>query len=98
MMKVTRETKAELKTKDGQRVIGFTKDSEPGVASLAVPADRAKLTPAELRELAAWANQTAQEIESTRPSITFRGDTYVHRPRSAQETNRRLADRALRNY
>lgn len=62
MMRVTREVKATLNARNG-RVIAFTKDSEPGVISLAVPNDRAQLNPSEARALAAWLNDTATEIE-----------------------------------
>ncbi|MFJ8955603.1 hypothetical protein ACIRO1_36480 [Streptomyces sp. NPDC102381] len=53
MMRVTNETKAELKAETG-RVVGFVKSNEPGRISLAVPADRAVLTPGQARELAEW--------------------------------------------
>lgn len=62
MMTVTREVKATLRAFKG-RVIGFTKDSEPGLISLAVPDDRAQLNPTEARALAAWLNDSASEIE-----------------------------------
>ncbi|MFD5644924.1 hypothetical protein ACFWIP_24850 [Streptomyces anulatus] len=62
MMRVTREVKATLKAHTG-RVVSFTKDSEPGVISLAVPDDRAQLSPTEARALAAWLNDAATEIE-----------------------------------
>lgn len=64
MMRVTREVKATLRAHTG-RVVGFTKDSEPGVISLAVPDDRAQLKPSEARALAAWLNDSASEIERT---------------------------------
>jgi hypothetical protein len=53
MMSVTNETKAELVAERG-RVVGFIKSSEPGKISLAVPGDRAVMTPAQARQLAAW--------------------------------------------
>lgn len=65
MLRVTTETKAVLTAQTG-RVVGFTKSDEPGLASLAVPNDRAQLNPTQLRELAAWANETAAEIERRR--------------------------------
>lgn len=78
MLKVTRETKAVLTAAQG-RVIGFVKDSEPGKASIAVPNDRAVLTPTELRELAAWCNETAADIDRTVPPRVTRApmDTFL---------------------
>ncbi|MEV7402866.1 hypothetical protein AB0N93_21045 [Streptomyces sp. NPDC091267] len=73
MMRVTRETKAVLTGQSG-RVVGFTKSDEPGLASLAIPNDRAQLNPTQLRELAAWANETAAEIERQR-STPLRPDS-----------------------
>ncbi|QAX94035.1 hypothetical protein SEA_EURATIS_40 [Streptomyces phage Euratis] len=58
MIRVTTETKAELQTERG-RVVGFVKSSEPGKISIAVPADRAVMTPAQARQLAAWLNEEA---------------------------------------
>jgi hypothetical protein len=52
-MKITTETKAVLQTESG-RVIGFVKSNEPGKISLAVAGDRAVMTPAQAREVAAW--------------------------------------------
>ncbi|WP_433858211.1 hypothetical protein [Streptomyces kronopolitis] len=60
MLRVTNETKAELKTETG-RVVGFVKSSEPGKISLAVPADRAVMTPAQARALAAWLVEEADK-------------------------------------
>ncbi|CAA07139.1 gp15 [Lomovskayavirus C31] len=57
-MRVTTETKAELQAERG-RVVGFVKSSEPGKISIAVPADRAVMTPAQARQLAAWLNEEA---------------------------------------
>ncbi|QBZ73355.1 hypothetical protein SEA_REMUSLOOPIN_41 [Streptomyces phage RemusLoopin] len=90
MLSVTRETKAVLKTKTGERVVAFTKDSEPGIASLAIPGDRAKLSPREMRELAAWLNETAAEQEkvtreTAKTSLTFNGTRYERRTMSPQE-------------
>lgn len=62
VIRVTTETKAELKTADGgQRVLAWVRDSEPGVVSLAVPADRAKLSPREARELAKFLEEQADK-------------------------------------
>ncbi|MGW6313795.1 hypothetical protein [Streptomyces sp. NPDC055099] len=89
MLSVTRETKAVLKTKTGERVVAFTKDSEPGIASLAVPNDRAKLSPREMRELAAWLNETAAEQDKT---------TRVSVPYAQRVAANNLIDRQLRRY
>ena len=53
MLRVVQETKATLQTESG-RIVGFVKSSEPGKISLAVPGDRAVMTPTQARELAAW--------------------------------------------
>ena len=65
MLRVTTETKAVLNTEGTGRVIGFVKSSEPGKISLAIPADRAVMTPAQARQLAAWLNEEAARSEST---------------------------------
>jgi hypothetical protein len=66
-MRVTTETKAELQTEQG-RVVGFVKSSEPGKISLAVPADRAVMTPAQARQLAAWLNEEAERVDRMTPA------------------------------
>jgi hypothetical protein len=102
MLSVTRETKAVLKTKTGDRVVAFTKDSEPGIASLAIPGDRAKLSPREMRELAAWLNETAAEQEKAardgaKSSIVANGVTWERRTMSPQEREyQNLIARGLR--
>jgi hypothetical protein len=53
MLSVTNETKAVLVAEKG-RVVGFIKSSEPGKISIAVPGERAVMTPAQARQLAAW--------------------------------------------
>ncbi|QAX93294.1 hypothetical protein HOV11_gp38 [Streptomyces phage Vash] len=60
MLRVTTETKAELQTEKG-RVIGFVKSSEPGKISVAVPNDRAVMTPAQARAFAAWLVEEADK-------------------------------------
>ncbi|MER7688335.1 hypothetical protein [Streptomyces sp. NPDC097610] len=67
MIRVSTETKAELQTERG-RVVGFVKSSEPGKISLAVPADRAVMTPAQARQLAAWLNEEAERVERMTPA------------------------------
>ncbi|MEV0126375.1 hypothetical protein AB0I16_33325 [Streptomyces sp. NPDC050703] len=58
MMQESSETKATLTASLG-RVVGFTKSTEPGKISLAVPGDRAKMTPAQALILAQWLTKTA---------------------------------------
>ncbi|MEU8792193.1 hypothetical protein [Streptomyces sp. NPDC048643] len=53
MLSVTNETKAVLQAEKG-RIVGFIKSSEPGKISIAVPGERAVMTPAQARQLAAW--------------------------------------------
>ncbi|MGW0530691.1 hypothetical protein [Streptomyces sp. NPDC003032] len=99
MLNVTRETKAVLKTKTGERVVAFTKDSEPGIASLAVPHDRAKLSPREMRELAAWLNDTAAEQEkSTR--VTREAPYEHYRTATTRPTGRTMSqqERAYQSF
>jgi hypothetical protein len=64
MLKVTTETKAVMACDKG-RVIGFVKSDEPGKISLAIPADRAVMTPAQARQLAAWLSEEAAKIHPT---------------------------------
>jgi hypothetical protein len=59
---VTRETKATVTATNGGRVLAWTNDKEPNLISVAVPGDRAKLTPREARELAAYLNEVAAEV------------------------------------
>ncbi|MFF4424184.1 hypothetical protein ACFY04_25945 [Streptomyces sp. NPDC001549] len=63
MMNVSRETKATLTARDGGRVIAWHNDREPRTLSLAVPSDRAKLSPVEARNLAAWLIEAAKAVE-----------------------------------
>jgi hypothetical protein len=62
MISVTTETKAVLNAERG-RVVGFVKSDEPGTISLAVPADRAVMTPQQARELAAWLVEEASKAD-----------------------------------
>ncbi|MFB7675617.1 hypothetical protein ACFC26_29835 [Kitasatospora purpeofusca] len=63
MFNVTRETKAVLTTQAGGKVVGWYNDRETRHVSIAVPGDRAKLTPVEARNLAAWLIDAAKEAE-----------------------------------
>lgn len=62
---VTRETKATVTATNGGRVLAWTNDREPNLISVAVPGDRAKLSPSEARELAAYLNEVAAEVAGT---------------------------------
>ncbi|MBD0712575.1 hypothetical protein OHA38_20340 [Streptomyces sp. NBC_01732] len=64
MLNVTRETKATLAAKNGGRVLAWHNDKERGTLSVAVPGDRARLTPVEARNLAAWLIDAAKAIET----------------------------------
>lgn len=63
MIKVSTETTARMTTRSGQLIRAWHTDAEPNEISLAVPADRAKMTPAEARELAQWLNAKADSLE-----------------------------------
>ncbi|MFJ4666751.1 hypothetical protein [Kitasatospora purpeofusca] len=67
MFNVTRETKAVLTTQAGGKVVGWYNDRETRHVSIAVPGDRAKLTPVEARNLAAWLIDAAKEAD--RPDV-----------------------------
>ena len=72
MFTVSRETKATLVTQAGGKVVGWHTDKESRHVSIAVPGDRAKLTPVEARNLAAWlidAAKEAEKIEATDRTI-----------------------------
>lgn len=62
MLKITSETKAVLTAERG-RVVGFTKSDEPRMISLAVPAERAVLTPVQARQLAQWLRDVADDAD-----------------------------------
>ncbi|MFF7990313.1 hypothetical protein ACFZDG_11045 [Kitasatospora xanthocidica] len=63
MFTVTRETKANLVTQAGGKIVGWYNDREVRHVSIAIPGDRAKLTPAEARSIAAWLIDAAKEVE-----------------------------------
>lgn len=75
-MQVTNETKAVLNT-EGGRVIGFVKSNEPGKISLAVPNDRAVMTPAQARQLAAWLIGEAERVRDTESTATRANREYA---------------------
>jgi len=68
MLTIQTETKATLTTKGGGRVIAWVSDRERDTISIAVPADRAKLTPAEARDLATCLTTMAAQIERPVPA------------------------------
>ncbi|MGW9280730.1 hypothetical protein ACWGSA_00870 [Streptomyces diastaticus] len=61
MLRVTQETKAVMQCERG-RVVGFVKSEEPGKISVAVPGDRAVMTPAQARTLAEWLTKEANKV------------------------------------
>ncbi|WP_051711497.1 hypothetical protein [Streptomyces sp. NRRL S-350] len=63
MFYITRETKATLVSQTGGKVVGWFNDREARHVSIAVPGDRAKLTPDEARSLAGWLIDAAKEVE-----------------------------------
>ncbi|AFU62230.1 hypothetical protein TG1_35 [Streptomyces phage TG1] len=83
-MQITQETKAVLNAERG-RVVGFVKSTEPRKISLAVPADRAVMTPAQARQLAAWLVEEADRVErlSTTPTTSAQWRT-AERERQAE--------------
>jgi hypothetical protein len=86
-MKITNETKAELVAEKG-RVVGFVKSNEPGKISLAVPNDRAVMTPAQARQLAAWLIDEADRVHPTETVAARAARQY-----SAEERERQAAIR-----
>ncbi|WP_180931899.1 hypothetical protein [Streptomyces sp. AJS327] len=58
----TREVRADISGTTG-RVRAWTSEQEPGVISLAVPADRAQITPADARALAQWLEDQADAAD-----------------------------------
>ncbi|QMU72120.1 hypothetical protein [Streptacidiphilus sp. P02-A3a] len=67
MLTIQTETKATLTTSSGGRVLAWVSDRERGSISIAVPADRTKLTPVEARDLATCLTTMAAEIERPAP-------------------------------
>jgi hypothetical protein len=65
MLRVSTETKAVLQTEGTGRIVGFIKSTEPGKISVAVPNDRAVMTPAQARQFAAWLLEEAEKITAS---------------------------------
>lgn len=63
MFKQTQEIRAEVTGEYG-RVRAWTSDKEDGVISIAVPADRATLTPADAKALGEWLVEQANAVEA----------------------------------
>jgi hypothetical protein len=77
---VTRETKATVTATNGGRVLAWTNDKEPNLISVAVPGDRAKLSPGEARELAAYLNEVAAEVAASESERVSRMGTRSGAP------------------
>jgi hypothetical protein len=55
-------------TADTGRVLAWTMDKEPAHISIAVPGDRAKMTPVQARELATWLLEESERVtQANRP-------------------------------
>ncbi|MEU3450386.1 hypothetical protein AB0H29_24635 [Streptomyces thermolilacinus] len=78
-----RETKATM-TADAGRVLVWHNDKEKGSVSMAVPGDRAKMTPAQARELGLWLIEASERVSSPETK-TFRSAT-ARATRSAYPT------------
>ncbi|MDN3259579.1 hypothetical protein QWJ26_07075 [Streptomyces sp. CSDS2] len=79
-MQTVRETKATL-TAEAGRVLVWHNDKEARFLSLAVPGDRAKLTPAQARELGLWLVEASERVTAPETGA-FRTATTA-RPRTA---------------
>lgn len=71
-MQTVRETKATLNAEAG-RVLVWHNDKEARFVSVAVPGDRAKLTPAQARELGLWLVEASERV--TAPESPLRTAT-----------------------
>jgi hypothetical protein len=68
-IRVEKKTTATLVCDTG-RVLAWTQDKEPAHISLAVPGDRAKLTPVQARELATWLLEESERVtQANRPKV-----------------------------
>jgi hypothetical protein len=66
-MRVEKKTTATL-TADTGRVLAWTMDKEPAHISIAVPGDRARMTPLQARELATWLLEESERVtQANRP-------------------------------
>jgi hypothetical protein len=66
-IRVEKKTTATL-TADTGRVLAWTMDKEPAHISIAVPGDRARLTPVQARELATWLLEESERVtQANRP-------------------------------
>lgn len=64
-LSITTETKATLNAAHG-RVLAWHNDKEPAQISIAVPGDRAGMSPLDARVLAAWLIKMADTIDAGR--------------------------------
>ncbi|WP_446038842.1 hypothetical protein [Streptomyces sp. SID1121] len=78
-----RETKATLTAESG-RVLVWHNDKEARSVSLAVPGDRAKLTPAQARELGLWLIEASERVSA--PEVKAFRTATARAPRSAYPT------------
>lgn len=74
----SREVKATLTAASG-RVVAWSTDKEPGHISMAIPGDRAKMTPAQAREFATWLLTRADEVASAQRVPLRPADRYTMR-------------------
>ncbi|MEV8101783.1 hypothetical protein [Streptomyces sp. NPDC088135] len=73
------ETKATM-TADAGRVLVWHNDKEKGSVSLAVPSDRAKLTPAQARELGLWLIEASERVSLPETKAFRTATTRTPRP------------------
>jgi hypothetical protein len=84
-MAIRVETKATATlTADTGRVLAWTMDKEPGHISIAVPGDRAKMTPVQARELATWLLEESERVtKANREAAATRSPSVDARLRRA---------------
>ncbi|MEV7670974.1 hypothetical protein [Streptomyces sp. NPDC088752] len=74
-----RETKATM-TAEAGRVLVWHNDKEKGSVSLAVPADRARMTPAQARELGLWLIEASERVSTPDPKAFRTATARTPRP------------------
>lgn len=79
-MQTVRETKATM-TAEAGRVLVWHNDKEARFVSVAIPGDRAKLTPAQARELGLWLVEASERV--TAPELGAFRTAATARPRPA---------------
>lgn len=93
-LRVTQETKASMIADKG-RVLGFTKSDEPGKISIAVPDDRAVMTPQQARELAAWLKDEADRADMSDRGARSDAGWRTAEARRQEEIRRGLAGESV---